>query len=319
MKSSSNSIEQKQQTIKLALQEYLATPELERSLTKIGKKYGVKRQTLSTHLKKMGYEVINYQNRVRLDETLFDKIDTEEKAYWLGFLYADGCVDSEGNRIEVHLALKDVEHLEKFRQFLHLENPIRTGKNKEGNYFCHLSVRNKHMWNSLINVGCYPVKSLTLEFPKIEYFENKNLIKHFLRGYVDGDGCLCTYKATNGSTRTVLSMVGTENFLKRVNEICWNKGRIRNKSSKNWENKAFDLDFSDVPSRRIARILYEDATIYLERKYNKFLEFCSIEEESSKRKSTKIGESWDANTEVNSDSKKSESPQSIEVETVYTE
>lgn len=315
MNTSSNNREQKQLTIKLAIQEYLDTPELERSLTKIGKKYGVKRQTLSTHLKKMGYEVINYQNRCRLNETLFDIIDTEEKAYWLGFLYADGCVDSEGNRIEVHLSLKDVNHLEKFRKFLSLENPIRTGVNKEGNYFCHLSVRNKHMWNALINVGCHPVKSLTLEFPKLEYFSNKSLIKHFLRGYVDGDGCLCIYLSSKGLKRTVLGMVGTESFLKSVNKICWNKGYIKNKSCKNWSNQAFQLTFSDVPSRRIARLLYENATIYLERKYNKFLEFCSIEEESSKRKSTKIGRSCDANTEVNSEiTKGSESPQSIEGE-----
>ena len=42
------------------------------SLTKLGEKYGVKRQTLSKHLKDRGYEVINYQNRVRCDETVFE-------------------------------------------------------------------------------------------------------------------------------------------------------------------------------------------------------------------------------------------------------
>lgn len=309
MNTSNNSREQKQQIIKLAIEEYLNTPELERSLTKIGRKYGIKRQTLSTHLKKMGYEVINYQNKARLNETLFDKIDTEEKAYWLGFLYADGCVDSEGNRIEVYLALKDVDHLEKFRKFLNLENQIRTGINKEGNSFCHLSVRNKHMWNALIAVGCHPVKSLTLEFPKLEYFSDKSLIRHFLRGYVDGDGCLCTYLSNKGCIVTALSIVGTKAFLEKVNKMCWNKGYIRNKSCKNWSNKAFSLSFSNVPSRRIARLLYENATIYLERKYNKFLEFCSIEEGSSNRKSTKIGENWNVDTEVNSEiAKGSESP-----------
>ena len=55
-----NERERKQQIINLAIEEYLNTPESERSLTKLGEKYGVKRQTLSKHLKNRGYEVINY-------------------------------------------------------------------------------------------------------------------------------------------------------------------------------------------------------------------------------------------------------------------
>lgn len=48
-------------------------------------------------------------------------------------------------------------------------------------------------------------------------------------------------------------------------------------------------------------MLYEGATIYLDRKYNKFLEFCHIEEESSNRKSSKLGEDWNVNTELTSE------------------
>ena len=63
------------------IEEYLNTPEYERSLTKLGQKYGVKRQTISKYLKERGIDVINQQNRCRIDETIFDVIDTEEKAY----------------------------------------------------------------------------------------------------------------------------------------------------------------------------------------------------------------------------------------------
>ena len=54
-------------------------------------------------------------------------------------------------------------------------------------------------------------------------------------------------------------------------------------------------------ARKFARFLYEKATIYLERKYEKYLYFCRLEEESSLRKSSKIGEGCDANTEVSSE------------------
>ena len=79
--------EEKQKTIALAIEEYINTPEKDRSLTKLEEKYGIRRQTISTHLKKLGYEVVNQQNRCRIDQTVFDIIDTEEKAYWLGFFF----------------------------------------------------------------------------------------------------------------------------------------------------------------------------------------------------------------------------------------
>lgn len=315
-----NERERKQYKINLAIEEYLDTPEEQRSLTKLGQKYGIKRQTLSKHLKDRGYEVINYQNRLRCDETVFDKIDNEEASYWLGFLYADGNISSIGNRLEVHLAIKDLKHLEKFRKFLKLETEIRSGIDSKGYGFCHLSIRNKHLWNSLNNLGCSPQKSLILKFPNTNIFignikQKEELIKHFIRGYIDGDGCLSLFKSSNGSIKTELSLVGTKDFLKHINKLFKNKGYIRNKSCKNWENKSYSLKFSNVPSRIIARFLYENSNIYLERKYNKYLEFCSLEDESPLRKSSKIGGNCDVNTEVSSEiTKGSETLQSVDGE-----
>ena len=108
----------------IIIDEYLNTPEKERSLTKLGNKYGVRRQKISEWLKDNGYEVINYQNRCRIDETIFDNIDTEEKAYWLGFLYADGNISTIGNRLEMNLSIKDLDHMFKFKRFLKLEAVI---------------------------------------------------------------------------------------------------------------------------------------------------------------------------------------------------
>lgn len=283
-----NKREQKQQIINMAIEEYLDTPELERSLTKVGEKYGVKRQTISKYLKERGIEVVNYQNRCRLNENIFDSIDTEEKAYWLGFLYADGNISSTGNRLEVRLSIKDLNHLENFRNFLELSTEIRTGV-CNGYGFCHLSVRNKHIWEQLNAKGCTPRKSLTLQFPDLSIFVNETLVYDFIRGYVDGDGCLTTYTKRH-SIVTELNLVGTESFLISIREFLGEKGYIRNKTCKSYENAAYSLLYSNVPSRIIARKLYSNATIYLERKYNIYKYFCQLEEESSKRKSSKNGE-----------------------------
>ena len=292
----------KQNLINLAIKEYLGTPEEERSLTKVGEKYGVRRQTISKYLKDMGIEVVNYQNRARLDETVFDSMDTEEQFYWLGFLYADGNISKIGNRLELTLALKDIDHLEKFRNFLKLTTEIKTVL-RNGHYACRLYVRNKHLWGTLNNLGCVPCKSLILEFPKKEIFKNnKMFILHFIRGYVDGDGCLSYYwNKQHTSINTQVSIVSTESFLNSIKKLFGNKhGYIHNKSSKDWENKAYQLTFNGAIARKFARYLYEKATIYMQRKYEKYLYFCRLEEESSLRKSSKIGEGWDANTEVNS-------------------
>ena len=307
----------KQNLINLAIKEYLGTPEEERSLTKVGEKYGVRRQTISKYLKDMGIEVVNYQNRARLDETVFDSMDTEEQFYWLGFLYADGNISKIGNRLELTLALKDIDHLEKFRNFLKLTTEIKTVL-RNGHYACRLYVRNKHLWETLNNLGCVPCKSLILEFPKKEIFKNnKMFILHFIRGYVDGDGCLSYYwNKQHTSINTQVSIVSTESFLNSIKKLFGNKhGYIHNKSSKDWENKAYQLTFNGAIARKFARYLYEKATIYMQRKYEKYLYFCRLEEESSLRKSSKIGEGWDANTEVNSGiTKGSESLQSVESE-----
>ena len=292
----------KQNLINLAIKEYLETPEEDRSLTKVSEKYGVRRQTISKYLKDMGIEVVNYQNRARLDETVFDSMDTEEQFYWLGFLYADGNISKTGNRLELTLALKDIDHLEKFRNFLKLTTEIKTVL-RNGHYACRLYVRNKHLWGTLNNLGCVPCKSLILEFPKKEIFKNnKMFILHFIRGYVDGDGCLSYYwNKQHTSINTQVSIVSTESFLNSIKKLFGNKhGYIHNKSSKDWENKAYQLTFNGAIARKFARYLYEKATIYMQRKYEKYLYFCRLEEESSLRKSSKIGEGWDANTEVNS-------------------
>ena len=307
----------KQNLINLAIKEYLETPEEDRSLTKVGEKYGVRRQTISKYLKDMGIKVVNYQNRARLDETVFDSMDTEEQFYWLGFLYADGNISKTGNRLELTLALKDIDHLEKFRNFLKLTTEIKTVL-RNGHYACRLYVRNQHLWGTLNNLGCVPCKSLILEFPKKEIFKNnKMFILHFIRGYVDGDGCLSYYwNKQHTSINTQVSIVSTESFLNSIKKLFGNKhGYIHNKSSKDWENKAYQLTFNGAIARKFARYLYEKATIYMQRKYEKYLYFCRLEEESSLRKSSKIGEGWDANTEVNSGiTKGSESLQSVESE-----
>lgn len=308
---------ERERLMNVIIKEYFATPETERSLTQLHKKYGVKRQTIAKYLKQDGFEVVNQQNRLRCNEHVFDVIDTEEKAYWLGFLYADGNISSNGHRLEVILAIKDVDHLEKFRKFLNLETKVRIAKNSgKGEFIARLSVRNKNIWTQLNNKGCVPKKSLILQFPNENVFANKNLIYDFIRGYCDGDGCLSMRKYKT-KIKTDVSFVGTEMFLVGLEKFLNIKGYVGSKNSKNYDNKAFELKYASVKARKVARLLYENSNIYLDRKYKIYENFCRYEEESSSNriKSSKISRSWDANTEVISEiAKGSETPQRVEGE-----
>lgn len=189
--------------LKNAIDEYIENYNNKPSLTKLSKKHHVGLKVLSDKLKELGYVIINHQNKLKFNEYIFDSIDTEEKAYWLGFIFADGCIssfDSEGkNRHTVELSLKesDKEHLDKFNKFVEHEdiNHVKINKAKCTNNGvicnrCRWSVRNKHLWEILNSYGCTPKKSLILKFPSLSIFKDYSLIKHFIRGYWDGDGCL---------------------------------------------------------------------------------------------------------------------------------
>lgn len=115
----------------------------------------------------------------------FEFIDSEDKAYWLGFIYADGCVTKDHKQLIINLAPKDYNHLEKFKQCIQGKYQIRF---KDNNRYVSYCVSCKQFIEYLINDGCIPHKSLILQFP------NTNILpieyrRHFIRGYFDGDGC----------------------------------------------------------------------------------------------------------------------------------
>lgn len=188
--------------LKLAVEEYISNYKNHPSITKIASKYKIDRNALSNRLKELGYEVINHQNKLLFDDTMFDSIDTEEKAYWLGFWYADGYLDSRPLNpntkpkygLELSLKGKDFTHLEKFNIFMkHSKNIVKISETKCGTTICKRCrwvVTNKHLWQTLNSLGCTPKKSLTIVFPDSSIFKSPDLIKHFIRGYWDGDGCL---------------------------------------------------------------------------------------------------------------------------------
>jgi hypothetical protein len=234
------------------------------SITKIAKELDMDRGTLSKNFKLSGFNIVNNQNDNRCLSNLFHIINTEEKAYWLGFLYADGYISSATNIIELCLKAEDKEHIQKFKSFLNHVNKIgeKNIKLNEENYKAYrISFNDKIMKQDLINKGCTPNKSLTLTFPKENQVPNY-LIRHFVRGYIDGDGSLIY---TNKTFK--IEVLGTKSFLETMCLVMgWKLNTLSSKENiYTWECN----DKQTIPY--ILDQLYKESKIYLDRKYDLYL------------------------------------------------
>lgn len=144
---------------------------------------------------------------------------------------------------------------------------------------CKWFVKNVHLWNTLNSYGCTPRKSLVLKFPNESIFKDTSLIKHFIRGYVDGDGTL-TY-TDKEHKHPEFSVLGTEDFLegaKRYLPIKFDYKLSYNDKQQSLITRK--LQINGYNAKEICDFLYEDSKIYLTRKYNKYLEFCRLYEKS---------------------------------------
>lgn len=203
--------------LELAEKEYANSKE---SIRNIAKKYNIDRFIITGWLLAKGYSVYNRRAERGFNVNFFDSIDSEEKAYWLGFMYADGWINKNNTSWNIGLALKldDLSHLQKFGKAIEKEH-ITFSK-----VACKISLGSKHMFNTLRNYGCVERKSLILQFPKEEIFVSKNLIRHFIRGYFDGDGCV-SYTNKNHTSYSV-SILGTKQFLEKLKEYTNIKNKI---------------------------------------------------------------------------------------------
>lgn len=223
------------------------------------------------------------------NENYFETIDSEEKAYWLGFMYADGYIQNKrkhsGYRIGITLSSVDKDHLEKFNQSLKSTYDIKTYKSNGGysvgNFYSRIIVSSDKMASDLIKKGCILNKTDKLMFPNSDIVRN-NLIKHFIRGYIDGDGSLnysfCKNNRTNRHNKfeSKIGIVGTRDIVEGIlNTFELNHLKL-DKRYKSRDNDNFQVNIGG--NRQVERLLdylYLDSKIYLERKYQKYLEIKS--------------------------------------------
>ena len=217
-------------------------------------------------LKRRGIVPRSFQEvarRYTADETFFDQIDTEEKAYWLGFLTADGGIAK--NRIMLALKVNDIGHVHKFVTSLQSDYPVTIVNRKSYGGICTVAQVTIHsilLVQALLQLGVGERKSFAvLPCQNIP----PSLLSAYWRGIFDGDGSIFYY---GNSPRSIwqLSLCGNEHivtgFRDFISEFVISKAAVRPQSS------IFQIQYGGIKlAQSVARVLYSNATIYLDRKY----------------------------------------------------
>lgn len=209
---------------------------------------------------------------VFFDLQFFNVIDTEEKAYALGIFYADGNITHENGHHTASITLQECDRdiLEKLMVATKFSGKLleikRAPPRKNQVRLCFASVQ---MCKDLVNKGCYPRKSLTLKFPTKDQVPDK-LISHFIRGYYDGDGCITWSR----NKVAIFTLTSTLEFCNEANQklgTLVSKGTSYISKHRSSDKNVWVLGICQSNCRNVCDYLYKDATIWMERKRQRFI------------------------------------------------
>lgn len=205
--------------------------------------------------------------RKPFNEDYFDVIDSEKKAYFLGYLMADGNVAlREGSQPVVRMELnqKDRVVLERLKECLDTDIEVKNSRKN----CCVLRIHSQHMFDSLQRYGIVPGKTGREILPDLP----EAFVRHFIRGFFDGDGWFTntTSHGKKPGSRKGLGFCGNyemmTNLTLYLNSILGtNINKVANRGS--WSMILFGAR-KDVDA--IAEYMYHDATIFLQRKHDAY-------------------------------------------------
>lgn len=226
--------------------------------------------------------VMDVRHRVyQLDEHYFDVIDSPNKAYILGFLYADGYNNYQTRTVSLDLKYVDVDILRRISKELKTNRPLlytqpsdsaRPGEKYTSKPHYKLSISSKRISKRLSELGIVENKSLILQFPT--YLADE-LIPHFIRGYFDGDGCLYANVGDNNKPyNQEVCITQTESFCESMKDVIKHTlgidCHIHDASCHNGTTKNLRIT-GRMQCNKFLDWIYKDADLMLDRKHEKYL------------------------------------------------
>ncbi len=198
---------------------------------------------------------------------------TPELAWLLGWTITDGCVQNK-KRWVVAWMLKDLEPLEIIQKLFKTDKPIeftyktdkKTGKKK---LYYRLRLCGKKIVQKFIELGIEPNKTFTTTVPSMP----NELMWHFLRGVMEGDGHICSRSVYREDYIRLTAGIncGHSKFLEEINAII-KLGKVRQIK----ENQ-FVLEMDCSKGVEFLTKCYEDSeNTRLNRKYLKWQKFIEL-------------------------------------------
>lgn len=236
----------------------------------------------------------------KLNTNYFNKIDSHEKAYVLGFLYADG--SNRGDGITFTQDVERIDILENIKRALESEAPIREAR--PGHYI--FEVFSDIMVKDIEELGVVKNKSLVLQFPTEEIVPDE-FMSSFVLGYFDGDGCIWNgkrkkmvvkdSKRKNGYRERIVHNVkftftGCISFIEPLQDYLVSKGIVKKKTKLNYSkaknpntptcDKVCTMEYSGRGQiKNLYEYMYSKSPIWCKEKRLKFEEiFCASDEKS---------------------------------------
>lgn len=223
-------------------------------------------------------------HKYKYNETFFNEIDSEEKAYFLGLLLADGSIYN--NKLTLSLSGEDKYMVDIFGKLLSIgEYPIyEYTPNNSRLSARRITISNKNICDSLDRYAQWDNKSKNLGHPMNIH---EPYIHHIIRGYFDGDGHInyWWYKQSKksdkgaGGMKYNFSITSTFLFCEWLMMIFLSIG-VNSYIIKNKGNSHTLLVSGGKQIQKVLDYMYGSATIYLERKHKKYIEISDYRKSS---------------------------------------
>ena len=247
------------------------------TIKQIEKKYKSGHGNISRMLDEMGVKKKFWLSKNRLlKEDYFENIDCPEKAYYLGLLFTDGNIspDSENIRapmVRIELVETDIDILERLKKDLKSESTLKYNKRANREHATYaFGIRNQKIADDLAKWNIVPNK--TYEVDEIIIPENYKI--DFLRGFIDGDGSL--YWSNNSFHINVCGH--SRNIIGQIADLGNELIGKEKKTGIQCNNGVNRYTWHGIYARQLAKILYENCSIAIERKRE--LAMLAIEEMS---------------------------------------
>lgn len=237
-----------------------------KTITELVKEYGFYPTSFYNYLKRNNISTDVVVNKTKYNHNYFSVIDTEDKAYFLGLLFADGHIGKE-NRVSLKLASPDEYLVFKLRDLIAPDLAVSERNHMKWSTAYEVSFRSKFIHRDLFELGMVDLKTNEgRNFPHLQ----QQFMNHFIRGYFDGDGCITQ---SSNKTPEVKVYSPCQNFLKQMS-LYLNKhlGLTTSFTQGNTNKSCVALNILTKEGKYIfLDYLYSNANYYMQRKYDKFI------------------------------------------------